>query len=326
MLKALSRLWRVKRRARRRFLLSSLFASPILLAVGALVLWALLEPTSSQVHRSYIRCTYAEQQQHGARANGAQALLCEQADPGAPEYQGYREAKEGDPAAFVGAVRHWLARALADPVALFTLVLAVSTILLWLYTRGLLRIGERQSLFQGRELDVLGNQQGLANAQYFADHRPRIVIKNVFVTDLPQMLSIDIANTGSTGATIVDSWFCLTFTEREIDFRNMTPGALEDIDGMFFSGAAVEPIARRLPSDVSDFVGNANFEERFEGAGRFRQTPDPAGTLSFFGAIRYVDERGKEFGITRLSVFRREWDGVSRSFKRTGNPDHEYAD
>jgi hypothetical protein len=50
------------------------------------------------------------------------------------------------------------------------------------------------------------------------------------------------------------------------------------------------------------------------------------GDLSLYGRITYVDERGEEFGIRRVSVFRRTWNRESGRFERTGDPDHEYAD
>jgi hypothetical protein len=210
-----------------------------------------------------------------------------------------------------------------EALAWFTAALVVVAALEIFYLSKAATISAQQKDFMGVQNDIARAQQGLANAQYFSTHRPRVVIKNVFFADGSDrlVLSIDIANTGGTKATIVGSWFCLASVIGEQGFRRQDVGGLRGIDGMLFGESQIQNIMRQTPEKVAEYISRAGFE------GLFPDDPsDPRGKLYFFGAIRYVDERGEELGITRLSVFRRRWDGLSASFKRTGNRDHEYAD
>jgi hypothetical protein len=66
-------------------------------------------------------------------------------------------------------------RTTSDPVDLFTLVLAASTIGLWVATIALYIAAEKAARSARDALD-------LANREFLSTHRPRIVVREMFVT------------------------------------------------------------------------------------------------------------------------------------------------
>jgi hypothetical protein len=75
----------------------------------------------------------------------------------------------------------------SDPVAMFTLVLAFSTVGLWAATIGLYRAGERQlKLVKDNANQQSSDTQAtiaLARAEFLSTHRPRMRLKHAWFTD-----------------------------------------------------------------------------------------------------------------------------------------------
>jgi hypothetical protein len=111
-----------------------------------LAVWASLEPASPQAHDNQLRCKYAQQQKGGAGTPNYPVLLCDSGHAEGQEYAAYAAVKHGEADALVPAFRHWLDGIVRDPVKLFTGLLAISTIFLWLSTRRLWRGAEAQAV------------------------------------------------------------------------------------------------------------------------------------------------------------------------------------
>lgn len=86
----------------------------------------------------------------------------------------------------------------------------------------------RANTLAGRQTDILRTQKDMQRQSYFAEHRPKLVIKNVFFKppDDSRAISIDIANVGGSCATVTDSWFCVAFVESEVGFRDQSDDRL----------------------------------------------------------------------------------------------------
>jgi hypothetical protein len=126
-------------------LLAALHAFLWVIPATILYMWALTEATVPQKNGSEIHCAYTSQQQARADSAAPTGFTCEDTHAEAQEYSAYTAAKDGQIAAYIPAARHWLNRVLSDPVSVFTLILAISTIGLWLSTRRLWRGAEAQA-------------------------------------------------------------------------------------------------------------------------------------------------------------------------------------
>jgi len=240
MLKALPRWWRMKRRARRKAVLSTLRFAPIFVLLVGLGVWAISERAPSQIHRSDITCAYPQQNQQGAKRNSGPLLTCKQTDSGPPEYDAYRQAKQGNPQAFLPAARHWLADTTGNPVSLFTLVLAISTIGLWFSTRGLMRGGERQNAWAARQTEIIFQQKELSRLQFFAAHRPQITVHAVEFISVPSGdgdgrntigASILCFNTGTGSVNVAEARGDILVTRAiSVDVQRRLVATFEDVE------------------------------------------------------------------------------------------------
>jgi len=200
---------------------------------------------------------------------------------------------------------------------IFTCALLIVAVVEIVHVSKATRIAETQTAVLSGQSDILEKQKEIARLQYFADHRPRIVLKDVFFTLGQECREImyELVNAGGGKGTVVDGFIGLEFVEDERVFM-LGGGLTHGVEGI-----------EALQSGQSVLRGLVVSNER---ASVLRMTTAPGlgqtDNLFFYGRLVYVDERGQEFGTRRVSVFRRKWDVPSQRFLRTGNPDHEYAD
>lgn len=86
-------------------------------------------------------------------------------------------------------------------IAWFTLELRSATVGLKDSTDKLWNAGKSQIALIGRQTDLAEKQHGLAREEYFASHRPRIMLRRmgtVLVTEQPTTVFFTIVNTGET--------------------------------------------------------------------------------------------------------------------------------
>ena len=191
----------------------------------------------------------------------------------------------------------------------------------------------RQFKMMAIQADTLEKQKEIARTQFFADHRPRLILRDVFFSNPDDFseVTFEISNVGESLARVVRSFVAVRFVADPRQFKDWSQGErglLTNQTG--FKAGQLRPFAVRTDRAVQagmEFIRLALGDPVAVKAGRrYAGSRGPEGTLFFFGAIEYVDGRGEEFGTSHLAVFRRECEVPSGTFKRTGNPDHEYSD
>jgi hypothetical protein len=184
---------------------------------------------------------------------------------------------------------------------------------------------ERQFLLTGLQADILEKQKEIQRSQFFAAHRPKIVVKEVFFAtdDNARALIYELANIGGSVGKITGGFVAVDELPDPDPrrFKTASGGALGELIGAEIKEGQVRHFSLTVPSNVG-------FSIMFPQSRRIRDAdnPEPRGEIYFFGMLSYVDARGEEFGTVRASVFRRQWNFENGIFRRTGNPDHEYAD
>jgi hypothetical protein len=245
-------------------------------------------------------------------------------------------------------------RTFGDPIASFTLILAVTTIcllianiLLWLTNRKIVgfmgrqttvaekqaTLFEKQLAIQGMQTDVLEKQKEISRIQFLAEHRPKLVLKDVYFSGASDFgeISFEIANAGGVTALVAGGFIALDFVNDPREFKDFAERSLEPLDKHTgFLPGDVRPFAIRTSYQAQQrliTMKHALADETLQIATEWAEEPTwPETPFYFFGVIYYTDERGEEFGVRYATVFRRRWNPETGSFERTGNPDHEYAD
>jgi hypothetical protein len=222
--------------------------------------------------------------------------------------------------------------------AIATAIVAIFTFALWQSTHKLWRAGEKQSEIAAsmssaarlqadimcKQLDIISIQKDISRLQFFADHRPKLIVRDVFFSKPGQfdVLIFELANAGGSVARIIGGFVAVNFVSDQRQFKSPDGGSLCSILQAEIKDGQLRPFSVAVPDDVQ-------FRLRWPESSRLRSLDDtmpPAGDIYFFGILAYVDGRGEEYGTTRMSVFRRKWDKSEVAFCRTGGPDHEYAD
>jgi hypothetical protein len=185
------------------------------------------------------------------------------------------------------------------------------------------RAADLQYKFAGKQTEILERQQGLLNAQFLVEHRPKVVLKNLYFTKDKDFSEVtyELFNSGGSEANIISGFIGVDFVKDERQFIWGRDEAVAEEDWITSEGNIV--IGPGFP-EIRPYAVNDTLAVIFSIAEERRA--DILGKVYFYGRVVYVDVRGEEFGIKRMSVFRRIWDPVSKGFVRTGNPDHEYSD
>ncbi len=172
-----------------------------------------------------------------------------------------------------------------------------------------------------RQADLIERQGSIAREQLFAEHRPRLVIKDVFLVREGSCREViyEISNAGGSKATLIEGFIAVRFVNDPRDFKKWDLGEKVNPTGHDAEFDAGE--LKEFNTTVSEGIG---VTLSFVTDPRTIHGKSLRETLFCFGILKYVDARGEEFGPVRRCVFRRAWDGTS--FVRTDNPDHEYSD
>lgn len=181
-------------------------------------------------------------------------------------------------------------------------------------TFGLIIVGAAQAWTSLAQWRTTGRQIALSREAFIASHRPRIILRNVVrIKEGELKLLYELVNTGGSKATVVKSWVTLEFCD-PAEVRNLRCDKHTDLGTALFEAGQLREFTCPVDYDL-------RWPMYMEGQGQ-RPGRDPVGRLYFAGCLTYQDESGN----IRRTVFRRIFDHESKSFVRTSNPDHEYAD
>jgi hypothetical protein len=185
----------------------------------------------------------------------------------------------------------------SDPVAMFTLVLAVSTIGLWSATIGLYFAGERQFRL-GRE-------------EFLSTHRPKIIVHAVDVKRFPDVARAGASEIDKLGAILL----CIN--------RGRSPAVNVEIRGttMVSSGVPDAKIMRPVIKAVESLESGIKIwiEINTERAVQeIRVSPQP---MYFIGTISYFDKNGNRRETGFCYMFHPPVGGWMRVKAKT----HDYA-
>ena len=199
----------------------------------------------------------------------------------------------------VDECKTFLEKTTSDPVALFTLALAVSTLGLWFATITLYRAGDEQLV--------------LARAEFTATLRPRIIVRLIqgpSVEGEHEFAFVTFANVGETPAKIRAIGIDLA-RRRTGDGMWLPPGydfTTEDID------AIVLVSGQRYTRKVYAKTPVSGYQKFLTASGDAE--------ICVIGAIKYCDDNG-----TRMeTAFLRVYDGKAKRFVPSNNPEEEYQD
>lgn len=177
---------------------------------------------------------------------------------------------------------------------------------------------EKQFHLTERQTDLASKQHGLQLAQYYADNRPRVVLKEVFFSqpdDFTQ-ITFELFNTGGVQARILNGFICFGIVD---DPRNFVLGTgysewLAERDIKIDAGS---PVILAIPVTDAQSESLRFVHER-------ASTID--GSVYFYGRIAYTDDRGEDIAGSRMATFRRRLQLPDFTFVKTGNPEHEHSD
>jgi hypothetical protein len=193
-------------------------------------------------------------------------------------------------------------RTTSDPVALFNLILAFSTVGLWVATISLYRAGNKQL--------ELGRQE------FIATHRPRVIVRFIQgpFPGLPdgdgrQFIWVTFANIGETPATIETFGCGLNWRDEKGSW---------DPPGMLASPKDIPHLVLATGEGCFFVVKAAN---PYGDGDIFRSTTDQS-ELCAVGRVQYRDENG----VIRETAFFRIYDDESEAFIPSKNPEDEYQD
>jgi hypothetical protein len=124
----------------------------LMLAAAALALWGVSEPKGPlQNNEAKIECHHPQKAME--TTSGVAPVVwfgCTQTPAENHEDDAYQNADILNPPTLFTALRHWLHKVITDPISFLTLVLALSTIGLWIETGRLAREGNRQHAASNR--------------------------------------------------------------------------------------------------------------------------------------------------------------------------------
>lgn len=218
-----------------------------------------------------------------------------------------------------------------DPVALYTFFLAILTsglvgaslfqlpFLIAADKRASVAAGlaEKQFGILALQTDHIEKQKEIQRLDFFAEHRSKIVLKNVFFSMPGSFLEVtyELFNSGGSGARIIDGFFGIDYVDDERDFI-FGGNRAQRLFGEDISVGVALPHLRAIA--VSEMLAASLEATNARSASTY--------PIYFYGRVVYIDERGEEFSPKRMAVFRRRFTSDHMGFERTENPDHEYSD
>jgi hypothetical protein len=216
----------------------------------------------------------------------------------------------------IQSVREWFRAIYTEPIALFTSVLAISTIGLWIVTWW-------SGAGQSRETRRL---IAIARDEFTSSHPPRIVIRRVSLDQgdivigapisRPWKVQYIVANVGRANAEIFEG--NATVKRIEAPLPAIPPfDDAGDITGPIRLGAGESgPLTVELDPQgaIVQAVRSGELANVAQG--------DIAGDIHFFGYMQYRDN----IGIVRRTAFCRRYDIRTRRFSVVDDPDYEFSD
>ena len=95
-----------------------------------------------------------------------------------------------------------------------------------------IEIAHRQMRVTGIQTDIIDKQKEIARLQYFAEHRPRLIIKDVFFSqpNIFNEVTFELVNTGGSVASVIDCFVGVEFaSDPRHEFNRLLPKCcLED--------------------------------------------------------------------------------------------------
>jgi hypothetical protein len=190
-------------------------------------------------------------------------------------------------------------------IALFTLALTVSTILLWRETR---RLAERAD-DQARKME---QSIELARKEFLATHRPKIAVRRVepiFASGEPLEIRFGVINKGESVARSI-RWKAATYLLNNIGAIHgipSLPGKAHSYDQSLDVGQGQTfSVKEAVPFHGPDMISIENGER----------------ILHVLGYVQYKDDTGTD----RVTGFFRYYDPSQRRFHAVNDPDYEYRD
>jgi hypothetical protein len=181
-----------------------------------------------------------------------------------------------------------------------TTVTAVATAVIALFTIVLAWVG-------GVQAYRLGQTINLARHEFLSTHRPRIILREVYLND--GNIWFRLVNIGDTPATIIESYRMAEIVQPEL-MRPLLSTGHNDLGQIRLAAGEMKELSYK-PDDSLGFFGQGH--QSF------------AGHRYFTGTIIYTDD----LGVRRRSVFRRLFHEGGRQFRRLSadqERDNEYAD
>jgi len=180
----------------------------------------------------------------------------------------------------------------SDPIALFNLILAFSTVGLWVATISLRRAGN--------------NQIRLAREEFIASHRPRIRINRIFPIEklfpnTQTRLIIEAANIGDTKATITEVGFDIY------------------IEGQPFN-AIPQPYPGSEPVPPGKEARMTAFSNRMLSEAEINAIETGISEWRLLGIVNYTDDNG----VMRSTSFMRVYNRAMSRFVKVTEYDPDY--
>jgi hypothetical protein len=216
-------------------------------------------------------------------------------------------------------------------VALFTVILAISTILLWGATRNLWIEARQQrsdsKIFADQQFKITQESIKLARDEFISTHRPKIILREAIIGSVlegePISVQYHLANIGETTGRIIRSMVRTEVVTRQQ--RLLLHGSVENQNelGEIVLGPG-EAILLKFDRDTPKW-NVTQFQEK-----SMKVATAPGGVLvyrdakiHFSGQLIYVDDAG----TPRRTAFRRELIPERQRFYRIPDePDQDYGD
>jgi hypothetical protein len=191
---------------------------------------------------------------------------------------------------------------------------------------------EKQLAIQGMQTDVLNVQKDVARDQFFAQHRPHLVVKDVYFSsaDIFDEVTIEMVNAGQSLAMVTGGYVGLDFISDQREFKEGNGRDLGPLRNGGFKAGQFRPFGFRvsevLQAKLRYLQNGGSYDPTTSTMVRDDVAQNIKGSFHVFGIIYYTDARGEEaYSPTYVSVFRRIWNRSLGAFERTGAWD-EYAE
>lgn len=154
------------------------------------------------------------------------------------------------------------------------------------------------------------HQVELAREEFIANNRPRLIVRNISITNEggARKILYSVVNIGGARCKLVDSLVMTEFVGQGNPIRNLRAYQSKTLTERAFAPGQYYDELYSPSSDHMTYIESGPFRGMYHG------------TLYFTGALRYEDDLGN----SRNAVFRRKYE--NGGFYRTDDQDHEFSD